>query len=331
MMRRIIQIAILALFTLVIHDAQAQLIPALGRERAGTASATFLKIGVGARAAAMGDAFVSLANDASALYWNPAGITQLPGVSLHVSHTEYVADIAHEFAGVVLALGEANAIGVSVIALHTDEMALTTEVQPYGTGQRFSYSDLALGLSYARQLTDKFSAGITARVVREDLATVHLTGFLVDVGTIYETGWRGSRFAVSISNFGTDLTASGEITDFLGNPVPDVSYQSFSAPLMFRIGFSVDVLSGESQRATLAFQLDHPNDDAEHFNMGGEYRLNDRIVLRAGYKRREQVGGLTAGFGLDLPLPGRSLAVDYAFTDFGILGYINRFTVNFHF
>ncbi len=314
-----------------IQLARAQLIPALGRERAGTASATFLKIGVGAQASAMGEAYVSIANDASALYWNPAGITQLEKTTLHFSHLEYVAGIAHEFVGLVRRLGDADAIGFSLISLHTGEMNVTTEVQPFGTGEKFGFSDLMLGISYARQLTDKFSAGITAKVIREDLSTVHINGFLIDVGTIYRTGFKGSRFAVSISNFGADLKPGGSITDYLGNPVSDVSYQSFPAPLMFRIGFSIDLLDRVDNRATVAFQLDHPNDDAENFNVGGEYWLKNRIALRAGYKKNEQVGGVTLGFGLVLPMEGVNMKLDYGFSEFGLLGNVNRFTLNLGF
>ncbi len=319
---------------LVILSAQqlrAQLIPALGRERAGTAAATFLKIGVGARAAAMGEAFISVSGDASAMYWNPAGMTQLSNLSIYFSHLQYVADITHQYIGLVKKLSSSDAIGISIIALNSGEMKVTTEVQPFGTGQTFTFTDLMVGLSYARQLTDKFSAGITAKVIREDLATVNFTGFLVDVGTIYETGWMGSKFAVSISNFGAELVSRGEIWDFLGNPVPNPEYQSFPAPLMFRIGFSMNVIERENNHAIVAFQLDHPNDDAEHFNFGGEYWFQQKIALRAGYKRNGPIGGISAGFGLVLPMSMMKLTLDYAFSEFGLLGNLNRFTLNLDF
>ncbi len=322
-MKRTVLFSIVILF--IYGEAAAQLIPALGRERAGTASATFLKIGVGAKAGAMGQAFVSLANDPSALYWNPAGITQLQGTTLQFSYLQYVADISHQFFGLVHQLSPADALGISLIALQTDEMKVTTEVRPFGTGETFRFTDFMIGISYARQLTDRFSAGLTAKYIQENLYTVSTSGFLIDVGTIYDTGWRGSRFAVSISNFGADLQPRGGITDFLGNPVPEPRYQTFPAPLMFRIGFSIDLLSREKNRALLAFQLDHPNDDAERFNIGTEYRLQDSIVLRAGYRKKELVGGFTLGFGLDLPVKGMNLKLDYAFSEYGPLGNLNRF------
>ena len=331
-MKKTIYSVVCSLLVLMsVQQSRAQLIPALGRERAGSAAATFLKIGVGARAAAMGEAFISLSGDASAMYWNPAGMTQLDNLSLYFSHLQYVADIAHQYVGIVKKLTSSDAIGISIITLNTGEMNVTTEVQPFGTGQTFTFNDLMVGISYARQLTDKFSAGITAKIIREDLATVHLTGFLVDVGTIYDTGWMGSRFAVSISNFGAELTASGDIWHFLGNPVPNPEYQTFPAPLMFRIGFSMNVLEREGSHAIVAFQLDHPNDDAEHFNFGAEYWFQRNIALRAGYKRNGPIGGISAGFGLVLPMRVMHLTLDYAFTEFGLLGNLNRFTLNLDF
>lgn len=311
--------------------AQAQLIPALGGERAGTTAMSFLKIGVGARASSMGEAFVALANDVSALYWNPAGMTYLDDNNFHFSHIEYVADIGHEFIAYTRKIGDYNAIGVSFIALHTNDMNVTTEVQPFGTGESFGYSDIMLGLSYARQLTDKFSTGVTVKYVREDLATVNMSGFLIDVGTIYEVGFRGSRFAVSISNFGAEFKTSGSVTDFLGQPRGNVEFESFPAPLLLRFGFAFDLIQRENNRAILAFQLDHPNDDSENFNYGGEYWFKNKLALRAGYKKIDEVGGVSLGFGIYLPIESLIVQLDYSYSQFGVLGNLNRFTLNLSF
>ncbi|MFQ5707614.1 MAG: PorV/PorQ family protein [bacterium] len=314
-----------------VQGVHAQLIPGLGGERAGTTSASFLKIGVGARATSMGEAFVALANDVSALYWNPAGITQLKNNNIHFSHIEYLADIGHEFVGYVRKVGQYNAVGVSVIALHTDDMDVTTEVQPFGTGETFGFSDVMVGLSFARQLTDKFSAGATLKYVREGLADVHVSGVLIDVGTIYDIGFHGARFAVSISNFGPELQASGTVTDFLGQPRNDVDFESFPAPLLLRVGFAIDLLHRENNTAVLAFQLDHPNDDSENFNYGGEYWFHNKLALRVGYKKVGDIGGVSLGFGVQLPLESLNVQLDYSHSQFGILGNLDRFTFNLGF
>ncbi|MFQ5864407.1 MAG: PorV/PorQ family protein [bacterium] len=330
-MKRLIPLIILSGILLLAHDLAGQIIPALGGERAGTTSATFLKIGIGARASALGEAYVAIANDATALFWNPAGITQLQTNNFHFSHIEYVADIQHEFLGYVRKIGAANALGISIISLHTDDMNVTTEVQPFGTGETFSFSDIMIGLSFARQLTDRFSTGVTVKFIREDLGTVHLSGLLFDAGTIYDTGFHGSRFAVSITNFGAELSASGQVTDFLGQPQENVDFESFPAPLLLRFGFAIDILNTQNNQAVLAFQLDHPNDDAENFNYGAEYRLHNKLALRAGYKKVDEVGGVSLGFGLFLPIESFNLHFDYSFSEFGVLGNVNRVSFNLSF
>ncbi|HLF19364.1 MAG TPA: PorV/PorQ family protein, partial [Bacteroidota bacterium] len=131
--------------------AESQLLPVLGAQRAGTASVQFLKIGVGARAAALGESFVAVANDASALYWNPAGITQFTENQAVISHTNWLVETKHQFLGFVYHLSSEDAVGVSVTSLHMDDMPVTTEVQPLGNGQYFRFGDLAVGLTYGRR------------------------------------------------------------------------------------------------------------------------------------------------------------------------------------
>jgi hypothetical protein len=118
--------------------------PTLGAQRAGTASVQFLKIGVGARAGAMGESFVAIANDASALYWNPAGISQFDANQVMFSHTAWLVDVQHEFLGAVYHLSADDAVGLSLTMLHTDDMPVTTELQPLGDGTYFRYGDLAV-------------------------------------------------------------------------------------------------------------------------------------------------------------------------------------------
>ncbi|NIR47952.1 PorV/PorQ family protein [candidate division KSB1 bacterium] len=325
------------LFTLVFYGlfgaqtTEAQIIPGLGGERAGTTAGSFLKIGVGGRASAIGEAFVALANDVSALYWNPAGITQLKRNNVHFSHIEYVADVQHEFLGYVRRIGSFNAVGLSIVALHTDDMNVTTEVQPFGTGETFGFSDIMIGLTFAREFTDKFSTGVTVKYVREDLADVSMTGVLIDAGTLYKIGFRGARFAVSITNFGPEFETSGTVRDFLGAPREDVDFESFPAPLLLRVGFVFDLIKFENSRALLAFQLDHPNDESENFNYGAEYWFNDMIALRAGYKKVAEIGGISLGFGLDMSIESLNLQLDYSFSEFGVLGNLNRFSFNLSF
>ena len=100
----------------------AQLFPDLGGQRTGISSAQFLKIGIGSRALGMGASYVAVANDAEALYWNPAGISQFSKPALFFSHTEWLVDVKLEYAGAVYHLNSVNSIGAAITFLHTDEM-----------------------------------------------------------------------------------------------------------------------------------------------------------------------------------------------------------------
>ena len=125
--------------------------------KVGTTAAQFLKIGVGARAISLGGTFVAQANDLSALYWNPAGLSNLTGSAVQLARTDYLAGINYNFAGFGTNLGPAGTIAASLIFLDSGSMAVRTEETPEGTGEEFDVQNLALQISYGRALTDKFS------------------------------------------------------------------------------------------------------------------------------------------------------------------------------
>ena len=195
-----------------VMPAAAQLVPNLGGQRAGISAFQFLKIGVGARGVAMGEAFVAVTNDASSLFWNPAGLVQTPENEVFVAHTEYVADIQHEYLGATYHVTDADVVGLAFTALHMDDMEITTETQPLGTGRYFGFGDVGIGISYARKMTDQFSFGATVRYVEETLDALKMRSVMVDLGTYYWTGLGTARFAVVISNFGSDVTPEGTVT-----------------------------------------------------------------------------------------------------------------------
>jgi len=153
----------------------------------GTTAAQFMKIEVGPRAVAMGGNFVALANDATTLYWNPAGAAIITERMLTFSHTLWFADITHDYFGMVVPWSQ-GAIGLSVIALNTGEMEQTTLEKPEGTGSYFDFSDLTLGLTLSRPLTDRFSVGITGKYIAENLFNESASAFAFDLGTLLDLG-----------------------------------------------------------------------------------------------------------------------------------------------
>lgn len=313
----------------------AQLVPNLGGQRSGISSLQFLKIGADARGAAMGEAYIAVTNDVGAIFWNPAGLTNSTTDQAIFSHTRWLVDLNHEFAALSYHLDENNVLGLSFISLTTDPMKITTEFQPTGTGSYFSYSDMAAGLTYSRKMTDQFSFGATVRYVRETIAELHTDALLVDLGTYYYMGLGTSRFSVVVSNFGNNVRPVGTATS--GDKVKHTSFQDFSPPTMFKLGYAFEPYQDELHRFTASIQLNHPNDNAENIRLGGEYEFDKMLFFRAGIKRTIGESFLSRaistaedysfGAGVKIPLGITVANVDYAFSNFNDLGSVHRISI----
>jgi long-subunit fatty acid transport protein len=304
---------------------KAQLFPTLGGQRAGISTAQFLKIGVGSRATAMGDAFVAVANDASALYWNPAGVVQAEQNQVIFSHNEWLVDISHEFIGGIYHFSENDALGVAFTALHMEDMPVTTEVMPFGTGEYFSYGDIAAAVTYSRKMTSQFSFGVTARYIEETMDRLKMRGVMIDLGTYYWTGLGSTRFAVAITNFGAQLAPDGKVV--LWGHREKSAWQSFSPPTIFRFGLAFEPWQTSENRLTASVQLNHPNDNSENVSAGLEYAWRNILYLRGGYKFNVEEQNYTFGAGVHLPLKIADVEVNYAFANFTRLGSAHRFSI----
>lgn len=315
-----------------------------GIKKVGTAAATFLRIPVGARAAGMGSAFVSMPDDPTSSYWNPSVLSSVNSNALVLDHAPWMPGINFEFVGLVLPLGDLGTVGLSATILHTDEMDVTTPSDPMGTGETFTAASFALGISYSRYLTDRFSIGGTFKFISETIFNSSATGIAFDIGTIYETPFAGIRLGASISNFGTKMQMTGEDLNVRVDIAPNqegnnqsivgkLNTDSFDMPLIMRIGISGEVIKTDQLRWTLSADGINPNDNGQSVNMGSEIGLlNDKIRIRAGYKDLfldNNETGLTFGFSVsDLNVFGSVLiTTEYAYQDFVHLGNSNRFTL----
>jgi len=316
-------------FLLICSTSYAQLLPNLGGQRTGTASLQFLKIGNGARGTGMGESFVAVADDISSLYYNPAGLVLFKENGLIFSHTQWFVDTRIEHAGGVYHFGGNNAIGLSVTNLRTDDMKVTTELQPGGTGAYFRYSDLAIGLSFARQMTEQFSFGATVKYIEETLGELKMRGVLGDLGTYYKTGLGTSRFSVVISNFGGQISPSGSV-NLIGGRVEN-NFQQFPPPTLFKIGFALEPVMNEKNRLTTSIQLNSPNDNAEFVNVGAEYAFREYLFFRAGYKFNVDAENFSGGAGIKVPLSFAKLNFDYSISNYKELGIAQRLSLNIMF
>ncbi len=310
--------------------------------KVGTTAAKFLSIPVGARALGMGGSFVALANDASAMYWNPAGIARINQSEAMFTHSSWLADISFNYGGVVAPLSDFGTVGVNFTSLSMGEMEVTTELQPDGNGQTFTAGSFAVGVSYARNLTEWFSIGANAKYIQEHIRNTSASGLAIDVGTLFNTPFTGLTFGAGISNFGQKMQLSGDdllvqkdISPINGNNPninANLSTEKFDLPLTLRIGIAYAPISTEDQQLMLVADAAHPNDNSESISFGGEYSVFQRILsLRGGYKAlgaSESEEQFTLGAGLQYSVAENlTVKVDYAFQKFGRLDSVQKFTV----
>lgn len=308
------------------QNSLAQLFPNLGGQRTGTASFQFLKIGATARATGMGESFVAVSDDITSLQWNPAGLVSFKENGITASYTQWFVDTRLNYFGGVYHFGGSNAVGISVNSLQTEDMKITTEFQPGGTGETFSFSDIAIGLSYARQMTEQFSFGATVKYVQEDLGALKMDGVLGDLATFYRTGLGTSRFAIMISNFGGQINPTGEVNLVSGEIVN--SFQSFPPPTNFQLGFAIEPLMDKQNRLTTSIQLNSPNDNAENLTFGAEYAYKEFLFFRGGYKVNVDAESFSGGVGLKFPISFAHANLDYSIANYSDLGIAQRFSLN---
>ncbi|MEY3441992.1 MAG: hypothetical protein RLZZ519_273 [Bacteroidota bacterium] len=326
-MRRILHI--LCLFLLTTTAVQAQLLPRLGGQRAGISALTFLKIDPSPRSAAMASANVAVTGDAYSTNTNPATLADVDKFSLAASNTFWPAGINLAYFSGVMPTKKAGVFGLSVTSLTTGMMERRTEFQPDGTGQFFSASNTAVGLSYSKRLTDYFSYGVTLKYVNEQLAEYMAHTGVVDLGFMYRTDFKDLSFAVAMQSFGTNSKLKGDYEPDGLNSKP-VTLGSYPAPTLFKLGVSMIPWKTEDKSLTAIIQLNHPNDNAENIRIGLEFEYKKLLYLRAGYKINvdDQVYP-TAGLGVRAHIGKHPLHIDYAVDPTRYLGWIHRFGLSF--
>lgn len=324
----------------------AGFLSAFSQTKVGSTAAPFLNIGIGPRAIAMGGGFAATANDVTALYWNPAGISRTEYNEAMFAHTNWFADITFNWAGAKVNLGDLGAIGLSVTYLDYGKMEVTTLREQDGTGEFFTAKDMSLALSYAYNLTDRFSIGGSVKYINQSIWNSSASAVAFDLGTLFYSEIFNMRIAATISNFGTDMQLSGKDLLVLYDIDPTIygnndqilanlRTDSYPLPLLFRVGVALDLLNTQINKITVGVDALHPNDNSESLNIGAEYVFNNFLSLRAGYKNlflKNSEEGLTLGVGLKYDFyPGFGINFDYAYQDFGILKNTQHFSISVRF
>ncbi len=306
-----------------------------GQSKVGTAGFQFLKIAPSARGAAMSSAFSAIADDASALFYNPAGIALLKNYELITNGIKYPAGINLGYAGVVVPISPLfGNIGFSFTSLFLDEAMQVTEPMIGGehgnwTGEYFLCYQYAGQISYAKSLTDRFSVGVNLRYVfstLDDRDNTKSQGMGADVGTLYDTQFRSIKLGIVIANFGPD--AAYKSFDATDPSVEEYEHESFPLPMSFRVAISGVPFSSGPNRVLIDIEGEHPNDNYERAYAGLEYSFNDMFFLRGGYKIGTDAEKWSAGGGIHLPIAVAKLNVEAAYSDYSYLTNVKRISVS---
>ena len=291
----------------------------------------FLKVDMLASAAAMGGAFTMAGKGANAMFYNPAGMsTTESGFDLVTSNTSWIADINYIAAGIARSFGNLGTVGVSFVTSDYGDIQGTrldaSSADGYVETDIGNVNSQAIGISYARILTDKFRVGGQVKFTSQALGANlmpegetknnEVSGLAYDFGTIFYPGFKSLAFGMSIRNF---------------SPQYKYEDEAFELPLTFNIGTSVnlfDFVNGPSNSALLiAVDAVHPRDYSERVHVGAEYLFADLLAVRAGYKTNYDEEALSMGFGVKYAVGGIGLRIDYSYSQLGSFDGVSRITI----
>ena len=324
-----------------------------------TTSAAFLETGPGARSLGMGSAFVSVADDASSLYWNPAGSVNVSRPEFQTYYSPWLVETQFYYNTAVIPMGGFGKLGISFTAVTMDEMMVRTvqDPEPSKYGQKFDAGNISMGIAYAKKLTDRFSFGFQTKFIQESIWQMKAQGIAVDIGTLFITK-NNLRIGMSVSNFGGKMGMEG-INTLVDIDVDENIYGNndridghldaakWPLPLMFRFGLSREFVLNPNMKYLVAVDAIHPNNNPEYLNVGVEYSAMDMVFLRLGqshtlyqqnffedgvkvHEGSEQ--GISVGMGIKYQIPrGPKLRIDYVFTEFGVCNDVQGYSISVSF
>ena len=323
----------------------------------GTTAANFLEMDIGSAATAMGGAYVSVANDISAAYWNPAGLAYVKNRQAIFMYQPWVLGISNLYTGVAINYRYYGTLAVTMNYLDYGDEAVTTVSEPEGNGEMYSASEFAATISYGRRLVNWFSFGASAKYVSSSIWHSNASAMAFDFGALVTTGFfsptgnnnQGMKIGMSISNYGTRMKYDGIDLMFpidpyatngnFANVEGQFQTSEWELPLIFRLGFSVQPIYAEKFTWLLAVDALHPNNNNESINIGNEFAVTfpgkASFFIRLGYKGiglKDSEYGLTGGAGLRYFMSDNNFFdLDYTYKTIGILGDVHLYTIKFSF
>lgn len=267
-------------------------------EGPGTREGITLSYPVGARAIGMGKAFVAVANDVSAIYWNPAGLVSIKDKEFAGHYSDGLVDTSYKFMGYAQPI-RFGAIGCGVSTLDGGK---ATIYSPDGTTRKVTaQSDSLFVLSYANKIRGNLLLGGNLKMIHSELGEISkATAFAFDLGGLYSLKAKNLTFGVVVQNMGTKMEYQGE-EELL--------------PVNIKVGTAY-----RFNNLLLALDINKPTGNELYFSAGVEYWIARLLALRAGYKLKQEGNesgtGLRAGVGFMIG----NYQLDYAYVRYGDLG-----------
>ncbi len=324
--------------------ALALSIPASAQTKTGTTVGQFLLIEPSARMAGMGNAGVASFDEITAAYYNPGAIGHMPSSDVQFTHSSWLAGITYNYLGAGIRLGSVNTLFLSLTSLNSGEIDVRTVEQPLGTGERYTVQNVALGLGYARRITDRFSAGVQVNYVRETIWHSSMSAVGFNFGVLYELPFR-AYLGASLVNFGTRGRFDGRDLRIRYDQDPSrfgdnsnlpaaLTTEDFPLPVLFRVGLGVPFNLGPHNSAQFVVSAYQPSDNTQSVSLGGEWTFLDLLSVRGGYQhmwQRDAETGLTLGAGLKYDVSRFGFRFDYGWNSYGRLDNVQRFTLGLSF
>lgn len=332
----------------------------------GNTGGEFLTIPVGARGVAMGQAFTAVVDDISALWWNPAGLGFMRSPSAFFTNINLPLDVDYNYVGAGAPVLDGNGVvGAAFGLLKTDNAPVTTIQNPTGTGQEFNTWSTSSQVTYAHNISDRFSGGMSFKWVHENIFGVTADAFQFDFGTNYHTTFagRGIRLAFVVQNIGTNFQSEGsrlgtaarppEFPTFpnAGNLPLEFRTETFRPPTTLKTALAYYLVENEASSFIVNGEFAAPRQLETTFSIGGEWSqvlvpaatsgVATTVSARGGYTYQQDeegldespsdgdvLRGLGFGAGLQFDFTTFGAAFDYAFRDWGRLGGTNNFSVS---
>jgi len=311
-------------------------------QKLGQTGMKFLGVSTDARISGMGDAITSIFGNSTAMLYNPAGMADIDRkLEFSIGNTKWIADINYIYASIAFQPFSENygIFGFYFVNVDYGDFLSTIRFDdPDGNGfldvGTYSPKAYTIGFSYAKMLSEKFAIGANIKYAYQSLGTgvvgFNADGsykkesfstdvFAFDFGLIYKTGFKSLNIGMSIRNFSEEIQFIEE---------------GFQLPLLFKLGVSMDVMDlfeMDTKQHSFLISIDasHPRDYLEQIFIGGEYTFLEKFSLRAGYIGPTDVGGFSAGVGIQSDLGNTNLGIDYSYAPFGVFNSVHRFSVKF--